>query len=251
MQNSQVVSDSLPQHIAIIMDGNGRWAKSKGKPRVFGHKKGVNAVRKTVSTASKLGIKAMTLFAFSSENWRRPEEEVGLLMELFIAVLSSEVKKLHKNNLQLRVIGDISRFSDRLQRKIAEAEALTANNTGMVINVAANYGGKWDITQATKALAVKVQSGEISPKDINEELITQNLTMADLPEVDLLIRTSGECRISNFMLWQMAYAEMYFTSEYWPDFDEDSLVEAVTWFINRERRFGCTGEQVKAFMAAQ
>ncbi|GEM74073.1 isoprenyl transferase [Vibrio sagamiensis] len=251
MQNSQVFSDSLPKHIAIIMDGNGRWAKSKGKPRVFGHKKGVNAVRKTVSTASKLGIRAMTLFAFSSENWRRPEEEVGLLMELFITVLSSEVKKLHKNNLQLRVIGDISRFSGRLQRKISEAEALTANNTGMVINVAANYGGKWDIMQATRALASRVQSGEISSEDIDEELITQNLTMADLPEVDLLIRTSGECRISNFMLWQMAYAEMYFTSEYWPDFDEDSLVEAVTWFINRERRFGCTGEQVKAFMAAQ
>ncbi|WP_029835095.1 polyprenyl diphosphate synthase, partial [Vibrio parahaemolyticus] len=148
MQNSQAFSDSLPKHIAIIMDGNGRWAKSKGKPRVFGHKKGVNAVRKTVAAASKLGIKAMTLFAFSSENWRRPEEEVGLLMELFITVLSSEVKKLHKNNLQLRVIGDTSRFSERLQKKIVEAENLTASNTGMVINIAANYGGKWDITEA-------------------------------------------------------------------------------------------------------
>ncbi|MGI9916845.1 isoprenyl transferase [Vibrio owensii] len=251
MQNSQAFSDSLPKHIAIIMDGNGRWAKSKGKPRVFGHKKGVNAVRKTVAAASKLGIKAMTLFAFSSENWRRPEEEVGLLMELFISVLSSEVKKLHKNNLRLRVIGDTSRFSDRLQGKIIEAEALTAGNTGMVINIAANYGGKWDITEAAKTLALKARNGEIRVEDINEQLITQHLTMADLPEVDLLIRTSGECRISNFMLWQMAYAEMYFTSEYWPEFDEDSLVEAVTWFINRERRFGCTGEQVKALMAAQ
>ncbi|HAS6906092.1 TPA: isoprenyl transferase [Vibrio parahaemolyticus] len=251
MQNSQAFSDSLPKHIAIIMDGNGRWAKSKGKPRVFGHKKGVNAVRKTVAAASKLGIKAMTLFAFSSENWRRPEEEVGLLMELFITVLSSEVKKLHKNNLQLRVIGDTSRFSERLQKKIVEAENLTASNTGMVINIAANYGGKWDITQATKALAQKARNGEIRVEDINEQLITEHLTMADLPEVDLLIRTSGECRISNFMLWQMAYAEMYFTPEYWPEFDEDSLVEAVTWFINRERRFGCTGEQVKALMAAQ
>ncbi|MED5504521.1 MAG: isoprenyl transferase [Pseudomonadota bacterium] len=251
MQNSQAFSDSLPKHIAIIMDGNGRWAKSKGKPRVFGHKKGVNAVRKTVAAASKLGIKAMTLFAFSSENWRRPEEEVGLLMELFISVLSSEVKKLHKNNLRLRVIGDTSRFSERLQGKIAEAEALTANNTGMVINIAANYGGKWDITEAVKTLALKARNGEIRVEDINEQLITQHLTMADLPEVDLLIRTSGECRISNFMLWQMAYAEMYFTPEYWPEFGEDSLVEAVTWFINRERRFGCTGEQVKALMAAQ
>lgn len=251
MQNSQAFSDSLPKHIAIIMDGNGRWAKSKGKPRVFGHKKGVNSVRKTVAAASKLGIKAMTLFAFSSENWRRPEEEVGLLMELFISVLSSEVKKLHKNNLRLRVIGDTSRFSERLQGKIIEAEALTAGNTGMVINIAANYGGKWDITEAAKTLALKARNGEIRVEDINEQLITQHLTMADLPEVDLLIRTSGECRISNFMLWQMAYAEMYFTPEYWPEFDEDSLVEAVTWFINRERRFGCTGEQVKALMAAQ
>ncbi|EGR0397889.1 isoprenyl transferase [Vibrio parahaemolyticus] len=251
MQNSQAFSDSLPKHIAIIMDGNGRWAKSKGKPRVFGHKKGVNAVRKTVAAASKLGIKAMTLFAFSSENWRRPEEEVGLLMELFITVLSSEVKKLHKNNLQLRVIGDTSRFSERLQKKIVEAENLTASNTGMVINIAANYGGKWDITEAAKALALKARNGEIRVEDINEQLITEHLTMADLPEVDLLIRTSGECRISNFMLWQMAYAEMYFTPEFWPEFDEDSLVEAVTWFINRERRFGCTGEQVKALMMAQ
>ncbi|EJV0608307.1 di-trans,poly-cis-decaprenylcistransferase [Vibrio parahaemolyticus] len=251
MQNSQAFSDSLPKHIAIIMDGNGRWAKSKGKPRVFGHKKGVNAVRKTVAAASKLGIKAMTLFAFSSENWRRPEEEVGLLMELFITVLSSEVKKLHKNNLQLRVIGDTSRFSERLQKKIVEAENLTASNTGMVINIAANYGGKWDITEAAKTLALKARNGEIRVEDINEQLITEHLTMADLPEVDLLIRTSGECRISNFMLWQMAYAEMYFTPEFWPEFDEDSLVEAVTWFINRERRFGCTGEQVKALMTAQ
>ncbi|AHI98881.1 isoprenyl transferase [Vibrio parahaemolyticus] len=251
MHNSQAFSDTLPKHIAIIMDGNGRWAKSKGKPRVFGHKKGVNAVRKTIVAASKLGIKAMTLFAFSSENWRRPEEEVGLLMELFITVLSSEVKKLHKNNLQLRVIGDTSRFSERLQKKIVEAENLTASNTGMVINIAANYGGKWDITEAAKALALKARNGEIRVEDINEQLITEHLTMADLPEVDLLIRTSGECRISNFMLWQMAYAEMYFTPEFWPEFDEDSLVEAVTWFINRERRFGCTGEQVKALMTAQ
>ncbi|MDF2155537.1 isoprenyl transferase [Vibrio sp. CAU 1672] len=251
MQNSQAFSDALPKHIAIIMDGNGRWAKSKGKPRVFGHKKGVVAVRKTVAAASKLGIQAVTLFAFSSENWRRPEEEVGLLMELFISVLSSEVKKLHKNNLRLRVVGDTSRFNQRLQSKIAEAEALTVGNTGMVINIAANYGGKWDITQAAKALALKARNGEIRVEDIDENMITQHLTMADLPEVDLLIRTSGECRISNFMLWQIAYAEMYFTPQYWPEFDEDSLVEAVTWFINRERRFGCTGEQVKALMSAQ
>jgi len=248
MQNSQLLPDVLPKHIAVIMDGNGRWAKEKGKPRVFGHKNGVKAVRKTISTAARLGIKAITLFAFSSENWRRPQDEVGVLMELFLTVLSSEVKKLHRNNLRLRVIGNISRFNDRLQAKIAQAEQLTANNSGMVVNIAANYGGKWDITEATKRIAEQVAAGHLSPADINEELIKQHLTMNDLPEVDLLIRTSGECRISNFMLWQLAYAELYFTETYWPDFNEDSLVEAVTWFINRERRFGCTGEQVKALL---
>ncbi|MGF1753316.1 isoprenyl transferase [Vibrio makurazakiensis] len=248
MHTSQAFTESLPKHIAIIMDGNGRWAKAQGKPRVFGHKNGVQAVRKTISSAAKLGIQAVTLFAFSSENWRRPEEEVGILMDLFITVLASEVKKLHKNNLRLRVIGDKSRFNDRLQKKIAEAEALTVGNTGMVINIAANYGGKWDIQQAVKQIAYQVQEGNISIEEIDEPLITEHLTMSDLPEVDLLIRTSGECRISNFMLWQLAYAEMYFTEQFWPDFNEDSLVEAVTWFVNRERRFGCTGEQIKALM---
>lgn len=250
MHTSQLSSDVLPQHIAIIMDGNGRWAKAQGKPRIFGHKNGVTAVRKTISTAAKLGIKAVTLFAFSSENWRRPEEEVGVLMELFLRVLSTEVKKLQQNNLRLRIIGDISRFSERLQQKIAEAEALTASNTGMVINIAANYGGKWDITQAMKTIAAKVSRKELGVTDINETLIAEHLTMADLPEVDLLIRTSGECRLSNFLLWQLAYAEIYFTPVYWPEFGEDSLIEAVTWFVNRERRFGCTGEQVKALMTS-
>ncbi len=251
MQNSQLSPELLPKHIAIIMDGNGRWAKAQGKPRVFGHKNGVAAVRKTITTAARLGIKAVTLFAFSSENWRRPEEEVGVLMELFITVLSTEVKRLHKNGLRLRVIGDTSRFNQRLQQKIAQAEALTANNSGMVINIAANYGGKWDITEAAKQVARQVQQGDLSVEEITESVITQHLTMADLPEVDLLIRTSGECRISNFMLWQLAYAEIYFTPIYWPEFNEDSLIEAVTWFIERERRFGCTGEQVRALMECQ
>lgn len=248
MQNSQLSPEALPQHIAVIMDGNGRWAKEQGKPRVFGHKNGVSSVRKTISTAARLGIKAVTLFAFSSENWRRPEEEVGLLMELFMSVLSTEVKKLHKNQLRLRVIGDKSRFSERLQSKISKAEELTKNNSGMLINIAANYGGQWDITQATKAIAEKVSQGELVPSDINEEIIRSHLTMADIPAVDLLIRTGGECRISNFMLWQLAYAELYFTPTYWPEFDEEHLVKAVTWFVNRERRFGCTGEQIKALM---
>ena len=248
MQDSQLSSEALPQHIAIIMDGNGRWAKERGKPRVFGHKKGVDAVRKTISTAAKLDIKAVTLFAFSSENWRRPEDEVGLLMELFITVLSAEVKRLHKNNIRLRIIGDKTRFSQRLQKKIAQAEELTRNNTGMTLNVAANYGGKWDITQAAKVLAQQVEQGELAPEDITEDMMSNHVAMSDLPDVDLLIRTSGECRISNFLLWQLAYAEMYFTPIYWPEFGEDSLIEAISWFVNRERRFGCTGEQIKALM---
>ncbi len=248
MPNTQVTSDALPKHIAIIMDGNGRWAKAQGKPRVFGHKAGVSAVRKTISAGTRLGIKAITLFAFSSENWRRPEDEVNLLMELFITVLSKEVKRLHKNNLQLRIIGDTTRFSSRLQKKIAEAEALTSNNTGMVLNVAANYGGKWDIAQAVKKIAAEAAAGSLIVDDIDEDLITSYLAMSDIPEVDLMIRTSGERRISNFILWQMAYAEMYFTEQYWPDFNEESLAEAVAWFVNRERRFGCTGEQITQLM---
>lgn len=251
MHNSQLSPDLLPKHIAIIMDGNGRWAKAQGKPRVFGHKHGVAAVRKVISSSAKLGIKVVTLFAFSSENWKRPEEEVGVLMELFITVLSQEIKKMHSNNLRLRVIGDTSRFSQRLQKKIAQAEALTENNTGMVVNIAANYGGKWDITQAVKTISQKVALGQLKQDEVDEDLITQHLTMADLPEVDLMIRTSGECRISNFMLWQMAYAELYFTPIYWPEFDQDSLIEAITWYINRERRFGCTGEQVEALMESE
>ncbi len=240
--------DNLPKHIGIIMDGNGRWAKAKGKARVFGHKAGVEAVRETVSTASKLGIKVVTLFAFSSENWRRPDDEVKILMELFLMVLGREVRRLHKNNIRLRIIGDKSRFNQRLQNKISQAEQLTENNTGLVLNVAANYGGQWDILQATQTLAQRVVDGELTISDITEKTFNQQLTTQDLPEVDLLIRTSGECRISNFMLWQMAYAEIYFTELLWPDFGEHSLIEAITWFLRRVRRFGCTDEQVQALL---
>ncbi|MBC7002889.1 isoprenyl transferase [Photobacterium sp. BZF1] len=241
-------TDSLPKHVAVIMDGNGRWAKAKGKPRVFGHKAGVEAVRKTVSTARRLGIQCVTLFAFSSENWRRPEDEVSLLMELFMTVLSREVKRLHKNNIRLRIIGDTRRFSERLQKKISDAEALTADNTGLVLNVAANYGGQWDILQAAKQLVQQAAEQGLTESDITEEMLASGLSTAGLPDVDLLIRTSGECRISNFMLWQTAYAELYFTEQHWPDFDEKSFAEAVAWFVNRERRFGCTGEQIQALM---
>ncbi|PQJ91883.1 isoprenyl transferase [Photobacterium phosphoreum] len=241
-------ADYLPQHIAVIMDGNGRWAKAKGKARVFGHKAGVEAVRKTVSTANRLGIKVVTLFAFSSENWRRPEDEVSLLMELFMTVLGREVKRLHKNNIRLCIIGDKSRFSARLQKKITAAELLTEDNTGLVLNVAANYGGQWDILQATKKMMQRVIDQQLDIDSLTEQDLAQGLVTQGLPDVDLLIRTSGECRISNFMLWQTAYAELYFTEQHWPDFDEESLVNAVAWFVNRERRFGCTGEQIQALL---
>lgn len=241
-------ADYLPQHIAVIMDGNGRWAKAKGKARVFGHKAGVEAVRKTVSTANRLGIKVVTLFAFSSENWRRPEDEVSLLMELFITVLGREVKRLHKNNIRLCIIGDKSRFSARLQKKITAAELLTEDNSGLVLNVAANYGGQWDILQATKKMMQRVIDQQLDIDSLTEQDLAQGLVTQGLPDVDLLIRTSGECRISNFMLWQTAYAELYFTEQHWPDFDEESLVNAVAWFVNRERRFGCTGEQIQALL---
>ncbi|MDF2183675.1 isoprenyl transferase [Grimontia hollisae] len=241
----------LPKHIAVIMDGNGRWAKARGKARMFGHKAGVDAVRKTVSAANRLGVQVLTLFAFSSENWRRPEEEVSLLMELFVTVLGREVKRLHKNGVRLKVIGDTTRFSQSLQDKIAAAEALTANNTRLVLNVAANYGGQWDIMQAVKKLAAQVERGEIPAEQLTEVDLQVHLSSAGLPDVDLMIRTSGECRISNFMLWQAAYAELYFTDQFWPDFDETSLTEAIAWYINRERRFGCTGEQIKAMLQVE
>lgn len=245
---SALSTEALPRHIAIIMDGNGRWAKARGKARVFGHKAGVEAVRETISTARRLGIESVTLFAFSQENWRRPDDEVTLLMELFMMVLNREIRRLHKNNIRLRIIGDTQRFSQRLQDKIAYAEDLTSQNTGLVLNVAANYGGQWDIVQACQQLSEQVQSGALTPSDITESLLADRLTTAGLPDVDLLIRTSGECRISNFMLWQLAYAELYFTDCYWPDFGEAELIHAISWFVKRVRRFGCTDEQIQALL---
>ncbi|MFC3914896.1 polyprenyl diphosphate synthase [Pseudaeromonas sharmana] len=246
---AELPNQGLPRHVAIIMDGNGRWAQQRGKMRVFGHKAGVQAVRDAVSFASRLGIEALTLFAFSSENWRRPESEVSALMELFIHVLGSEVKKLHKSNIRLRVIGERSRFSERLQKKVADAEAMTADNTGLVLNVAANYGGRWDLLQAMQRLAKDVQQGLLVPEQLDEEMICGQLTTAGQPDVDLLIRTGGDHRISNFLLWQMAYAELYFTSVLWPDFDEVAFSDAIASFASRERRFGCTGEQIRALLA--
>ena len=244
----EMAKQGHPRHVAIIMDGNGRWAQQRGKMRVFGHKAGVNAVRDAVSAASRLGLSALTLFAFSSENWRRPESEVSALMELFIHVLGGEVKKLHKSNIRLRITGERSRFSSRLQDKVAAAEALTANNTGLILNVAANYGGRWDITQAAAALAVEVQAGHLAPEQIDEDALARHLSTHGLPDVDLLIRTGGDHRISNFVLWQAAYAELYFTPVLWPDFDAVVFSEAIASFASRERRFGCTGEQIRALL---
>lgn len=241
-------SAQLPRHVAIIMDGNGRWAEQRGKFRVSGHKAGVKSVRAAVSFAHQLKLDALTLFAFSSENWRRPEEEVSALMSLFIAVLGSEVKKLHRNNIRLKVIGNWSGFSAHLQRKIADAEALTANNSGLTLNIAANYGGRWDITQACRRAAELVASGELDATDINEDYLNGLMNMADLAPVDLLIRTGGEQRISNFLLWQLAYAELHFTPVLWPDFDDTAFSDAIAAFVGRERRFGCTGEQIRALL---
>ena len=239
-----LVEKIIPQHVAIIMDGNGRWAKKKGKLRTFGHKSGVKAVRASVSYALKNDVKVLTLFAFSSENWNRPTEEVGVLMELFKMVLGSEVKKLHKNNVSLRIIGDTSRFDSKLINKIRDAETLTKNNDGLILNVAANYGGRWDIVNATKALITQVQAGQIDLADIDETTFTRFTSTANLPVVDLLIRTGGEQRISNFLLWQIAYAELYFLEDFWPDFNETSFQAAVQAFTDRQRRFGKTSEQV-------
>lgn len=229
---------NMPKHVAIIMDGNGRWAKQQGKLRVFGHQNGVKAVRSAVSFAAKYGIKVLTLYAFSSENWSRPEAEVSALMTLFMKALDSEVKKLHKNNIRLKIIGDKSGFSEALQKRIAEAEQLTATNTGLILNIAANYGSYWDITQAAQKMAVKVKLGEISVSDITPTLFQNELVTEDQPQVDLLIRTSGEQRISNFLLWQIAYAELFFTPVLWPDFNDQVFSEAIIAYQQRERRFG-------------
>ncbi len=243
-QITDLLKQSVPRHVAIIMDGNGRWAEAKGQPRVIGHKAGVKAVRRTVSTARELGIKSLTLFAFSSENWRRPEKEVGLLMELFFTVLQREIKQLHKNGVKLNIIGDTSRFSRRLQAQIAKAQERTKDNKALVLNVAANYGGRWDILQAAKKLSVSVNSGAICADDYNEENLSKLLCMAEQPEVDLMIRTGGDYRISNFVLWQAAYAELIFTETLWPDFDKSAFHNALLTFGSRQRRFGLTGKQI-------
>ena len=227
-----------PRHVAIIMDGNGRWAKNQGKLRISGHKAGVKAVRRSVSFAVSNNLEALTLYAFSSENWSRPPQEVTALMELFVWALDSEVKSLHKHTVRLRISGDVSRFSNRIQERIRRAEELTQQNSGLTLNIAANYGGRWDIIQGVKKLAEQVQEGLLRPDQITEENLSAHLCMQGLAPVDLVIRTGGEHRISNFLLWQIAYAEFYFTDVLWPDFDEHVFEGARNAFSLRERRFG-------------
>lgn len=233
------------KHVCIIMDGNGRWAKKRFMPRFAGHKAGLSAVRKIVSSCVEQDIEVLTLFAFSSENWRRPEKEVGLLMELFATALTREVKKLHDNDVQLRIIGDLSAFSEKVQTLIGNAISLTSDNTGLILNIAANYGGRWDLTQAARLIAHKVQQGNLAIEDINEAVVEDHLSLRGLPEPDLFIRTGGEKRISNFILWQLAYCEFYFTDALWPDFDKKMFEEAIASFYSRHRRFGRTGDQLK------
>jgi undecaprenyl diphosphate synthase len=231
---------AVPRHIAIIMDGNGRWATRRFLPRVAGHAKGVERVRDVVEACVERGVEFLTLFAFSSENWRRPPEEVSVLMRLFMTALEREVTKMHVNSIRLKVVGDLTRFDEKLQRMIANAERRTANNTRLTVTVCANYGGRWDIMQATS----KMVAANPGVTEYTEEMLAEHLAMAYAPEPDLFIRTGGEERISNFLLWQLAYSELYFTDTFWPDFSPDSLDTAIASYQSRERRFGRTGEQV-------
>jgi undecaprenyl diphosphate synthase len=230
----------IPRHVAIIMDGNGRWARKRLLPRVAGHRKGVEALRGVIRACAERGISHLTVFAFSSENWRRPVDEVSLLMELFMRALESEVAKLHENGIRFRVIGDLTPFSERIRDLIQAAETLTANNDRLTFSVAANYGGRWDVLQAVK----KLVKANLAADEIVEEDLTQHLCLADLPEPDLFIRTGGEQRISNFLLWQLAYTELYFTDALWPDFNTAALESAIASYQKRERRFGRTSEQI-------
>jgi len=232
----------VPRHVAIILDGNGRWARSRMLPRIAGHRRGLDAVRTTVENCADRGIEYLTLFAFSSENWRRPAEEVALLMQLFQLALTNEVERMHKNGVRLKVVGDIRRFDPKIRALIEQGERLSADNRRLTLTIAANYGGRWDILQALSRLA----AGGPLPAEISEEKLAPHLAMSYAPEPDLFIRTGGEQRISNFLLWQLAYSELYFTETLWPDFDAAALDLAIASYRSRERRFGRTSEQVAA-----
>lgn len=238
--STQSVPDhtEIPRHIAVIMDGNGRWAKKRFMPRIMGHKKGLEMLEEMTANCARMGVEYLTVFAFSTENWRRPVDEVDFLMNLFLQSLQKRVQRLHKNNLRLRVIGDRSRFAAEIVRGIEEAEALTAANTGLTLTIAADYGGRWDILQAAN------QAIAAGATELTETSILPYLSLGDAPEPDLFIRTGGETRISNFLLWQLAYTELYFTPVLWPDFDESQLDTAIRSYQVRERRFGRTSEQL-------
>ena len=243
--SSQAASESaIPGHIAIVMDGNGRWAKARNRPRSFGHQAGLKALRTTIEHCVRRGVKTLTVFAFSSENWSRPEGEVSRLMELFLKALNKEVAELHDNGICIRFIGDKSAFNAAIQKKMIESEQLTQANTQMVANVAVNYGGRWDIVQAARQAAERVQDAGLLPADIDEARFAGYLALADSPDPDLFIRTGGETRISNFLLWQSAYTEFYFTPVLWPDFNAETLDQAIADFQTRERRFGQTSSQL-------
>lgn len=236
----------LPKHVAVVMDGNGRWANKRHLPRAAGHKAGVSSTRKIVENCAKKGVKALTIFAFSSENWSRPESEVSSLMSLFVTTITAEVKKLHKKNVRVQFIGDRTRFSEKLQASINESEALTRDNTGLHLNIAANYGGRWDVVNACKQIAEAVKDNAKVIDDIDEELFDSFMSLNELPAPDLFIRTGGEQRISNFLIWQLAYSELYFVDTLWPDFSDQELDDAFLWYAGRQRRFGMTGEQLQA-----
>lgn len=232
---------AIPNHIAIIMDGNGRWAKQRMLPRIAGHRRGVETLREVIKASIELGVEYLTLFAFSSENWRRPTEEISLLMQLFLRALEQEVAKLHANEIRFKVIGDLSRFEPKIVELIDEAEALTVNNQRLTLTIAANYGGRWDILEALRRLLAESPEKATS---VSEEELTPYLSTSELPEPDFFIRTGGEQRISNFLLWQLAYTELYFTDTLWPDFNAEALHQAVLSYQQRERRFGRTSEQL-------
>jgi undecaprenyl diphosphate synthase len=245
VQDELHASGNIPVHIAIIMDGNGRWAKKRSLPRVAGHREGVTSVRDIVEACGQLGVKYLTLYAFSTENWSRPREEVSMLMHLLLNSLRDETDRLHKNNVRLTAIGDIDKLPTKVQEKLAETISITKNNTGLTLNLALSYSGRWEIVQAVRDIARKVQNDKIKIDDINEALISDHLTTEGMPDPDLLIRTGGEYRVSNFMLWQQAYSELYICPLYWPEFRRDHLYEAVRDYQNRERRFGLVSEQVR------
>ena len=249
MTTQQNKNQTLPQHVAVVMDGNGRWAKKRVLPRTAGHKAGVKATRRLVELCAIKGVGVLTLFAFSSENWNRPDQEVSSLMSLFLSTLNSELNKLHEQGVCIRFIGDRTRFSENLQTSIAAAEKKTAANTRLKLNIAANYGGRWDIVNAARSLSRKLAYGDISEEQITEQAFTRELCLVDQPEPDLFIRTGGEQRISNFLLWQIAYTELFFTDTLWPEFNDAAFDEALEWYATRQRRFGKTGDQLQGRQA--